>query len=111
MNRIAVCFGELNMFVVHLQWRSETMALARPGVEAQGDLVKLGLTVDGQVGALGQKQGSECTFRASLGRFFARTPDFCRSRTARELRFDGRAEALRSQGVLTLQVDADGVDE
>jgi len=26
------------------------------------------------------------------------------------LRFDGRAEALRSQGVLTLQVDADGVE-
>ena len=30
------------------------MALARSRIEAQGNLVELGLTVDGQVGALGQ---------------------------------------------------------
>ena len=42
------------MVTVDLQWGAELMAFLRPRVEAQRDLVELGLTVDGQVGALGQ---------------------------------------------------------
>lgn len=42
------------MVVVDLQWRAELMALSRSRIEAQRDLVELGLAVDRQVGALGQ---------------------------------------------------------
>lgn len=38
------------MVVVDLQWRAELMALSRPRIEAQRDLVELDLAVDGQVG-------------------------------------------------------------
>lgn len=46
--------GESVIWVVGLQRRVESIPLARPGVEAQGDLVEIVLAVDRQVRSLGQ---------------------------------------------------------